>query len=251
MSERLMITKLRKQERQEQEMLKIRDQGFKLFTATPAVPLFTKSDKAKQVNSQSAKLIKQLAKRDKKLLEAAKLERESMAKISLQNQSVISKLQTELEQVLERRESAKPDTKRVSKRSKRLVSSHTTVSQQSTKPTNQIPRRSATVSKPDSADESSEPVVKRRYNKFVTSPVSDDNNNTVSSDSEKDDNVVNVEEIQDTQKSFLPTLLHKKVTHQHFSRSRTVHFTQLVSNLATTNDVDPSAITQDHKGEDR
>ena len=39
------------------------------------------------------------------------------------------------------------------------------------------------------------------------------------------------------------------MTHQNFSRARSVHFTQLISNLASTNSVDPTSITQDHKGE--
>ena len=106
--------------------MKVRQQAIKLFSSTPTVPLYTKPEHEQKVKSDSAKLAKKLAKRDKKLLEAAQLQRESMAKVSEHNQAVISKLQVELEKVLEKRKSAKPDTKRVRKRDREQVSLHTT-----------------------------------------------------------------------------------------------------------------------------
>ena len=113
-----------------------------------------------------------------------------------------------------------------------------------------IPRRSATVTKPDTPEEEviEPPTTKRRYNKFDSNIVpSDDNNNTLSSDGSEE--VTKVEDIPDM--SYLPELLHKKVTHQSFSRSRSVHFTQLVNNLAVVGAVDPTHITRDHKGEEK
>ena len=198
------------------------------------------------MKAASTKLVKQLEKRDKKLLYTAKVQRETMASISTQNQLVITKLQTQLEQVLQKRAMDKP-SKRSRKRTREQSSSKTTVSTDQgpkikVKP---IPRRSATVSKPDTSE--GEVVQKRRYSKFQSKAVlGDDNNNTLSSDSSEE---VIHSETPDT--SYLPELLRKKVTHQNFSRSRSVHYTQLVSNLVKTCSINPEVITQDHKGEDK
>ena len=161
------------------------------------------------MKADSDKLVKQLEKRDKKLLHTAKVQRETMASISTQNQLVITKLQNQLEQVLHKRAMDKP-TKHGKKRTREQASSKTTVSTTDKGPkvkVKPIPRRSATVSKPDTSDEEvTQPVIKRRYSKFQPKTVdSDNNNNTLSSESS--DEVIQTET---TDKSYLPELVHKK-----------------------------------------
>ena len=128
-TERLTVTKLRKQERIDQEKLKIKQQGIKLFASTPTVHLqsVTSPEQQKKVKATSSKSAKQIRKRDKKLLDSAQVERQCMAQISAKNQLVISKLETQLQQVLLKRTTAKPDTKR-RKRVREQAGSNTTVS---------------------------------------------------------------------------------------------------------------------------